>query len=344
MKIHLRELQLPQDYSSLAELLNKENPEPTTAEALKEDDDKLYDVGHTWMDENGLLAGYDRTRRVAVNDHGHIVGYLYSWRAPWTEPGYLCTILLVDEQYRKQGIGTLLLQHMLNWAKDIGANAFMSTVWDDQPEALQFATHRGFIVERHAYQSVLNLKKTYLDENSISPDALLAKNGLRLLTLAEEPGEDSERKLYELSTKTSRDIPGFIGETPNYSDWLQWYLKVPGFTPELVIIAAHGDEFVGMTNVLYNEQSNGMYHEYTGVHRAYRGKKVARALKLKAIELGKLRGADYIRTDNDSLNEPILRINRSLGYTPLRGSFRLLAPLYTVIKASESHFIQSDVL
>ncbi len=78
-------------------------------------------------------------------------------------------------------------------------------------------------------------------------------------------------------------------------------------------------------------QTNGMYHEYTGVSRAYRGKKIALALKIKAVRLAKHGGASYLRTDNDSLNEPILKINRQLGYAPLRGSYRIIAPLDQVL-------------
>ncbi|MBH5319836.1 GNAT family N-acetyltransferase [Paenibacillus sp. GSMTC-2017] len=336
MTIQLRELRLPEDYGPLAELLNSYYSEPTSAQRLQEEDAQLYEVGQTSKNDEGLLIGYDRTRRVAVNEKDEIVGYLWTWRAPWTEPGYLNNTLVVAESYRNQGVGTLLLRHMLEWAEGLGASSLMTSLWDDNPESLHFATTRGFIVDRHYYQSVLDLKATTIEEEEIAPDAMLACNGLRLLTLADEPGEESERKLYELEVSTLKDIPGHLGDVPDYDQWLKWYLKCDGFKPELVIIAAHGNQFIGMTNVLYIEKTNGMYHEYTGVHRAYRNKKVAFALKLKAIELGKLHGADYIRTDNDSFNEPMLKINRTLGYVPLRGSFRLLAPFATVVEATSN--------
>ncbi|MBB3155977.1 GNAT superfamily N-acetyltransferase [Paenibacillus endophyticus] len=325
--ITLRPLQLPGDYEQLAQLLNQVWSEPTTAQRLLEDDQKLYEVGHTWMDENGLLGGYDRERQAAVNEHGEIVGFAWSWRAPWTEPGYLCNTLIVDEAYRNRGIGSLLLRHITQWASKLGAAALLAEVWDDHAEARQFATKRGFAIERHAFQSLLQLDSGECRHAALAPE----QPDLRFLTLSDEPGEVSDHKLYALYKESLVDIPGFMGEVPAYEEWLKWYLKVDGFAPERVIIAADGDTFVGVTNVLHNLQTNGMYHEYTGVSRSYRGRKVALALKIKAIELALEHGASYIRTDNDSLNVPILSINRKLGYVPLRGSYRLLAPLETVI-------------
>ncbi|MFE4710023.1 GNAT family N-acetyltransferase [Paenibacillus sp. NPDC056722] len=325
MSITLRPLQLPEDYTGLAELLNTEWAEPTTAEQLAEDDAKLYEVGYTYKDELGLLAGYDRTRYVAVNERNEILGYVNCWRAPWTEPGQLVNLMVVAEQHRRQGIGQKLLDLALEWGRQLGASTLVAQVWDDKPDSLNFAAHRGFEQERHIFQSVLDIAKVdweNLDEKSVILS--LEQSGLRFTTLAEEPGEVSEQKLYELYKETAFDIPGYTGDFPVIEEWRKWHLMVDGYAPEQVIIAADGDKYVGVSNVLHNQQTNGMYHEYTGVSRAYRGRKVGLGLKLKAIQLARRVRADYIRTDNDSTNAPILKINRRLGYAPLRGSYRML--------------------
>jgi hypothetical protein len=109
MSIALQPLRLPDDYEELAELLNRHWSEPCTAKRLKEDDAKLYEVGHTYIDENGLLAGYDRNRRVAVKEHDVIVGYVWSWRAPWTEPGHLNNTLAYRLVAELQDVGFCLL-------------------------------------------------------------------------------------------------------------------------------------------------------------------------------------------------------------------------------------------
>jgi GNAT superfamily N-acetyltransferase len=287
----------------------------------------LFEVGDTYKDENGLLAGYDRTRRVVVTEQEEIVGYLWSWRAPWTERGYLNNTLVVAEAYREQGIGQLLFQHILEWSASLGASKLVTDTWDDNPAALRFAEHRGFKIERQAYQSVLKLAQIELDNTYDDLLGVMVREGIQFTTLAEELGEDSEQKLYGLYKETLVDIPGYTGEVPNIDDWRKWYLMAEGYAPERVIIATDGDKYVGVTNVLFKPQTNGMYHEYTGVSRAYRGRKIALALKMKAILLAKQLNAAYIRTDNDSTNKPILSINRQLGYEPLRGSYMLLATL-----------------
>lgn len=328
MSITLRPLRLPDDYEAIAKLVNTYWSEPTDAGRLEEDDGKLYTVGHTFADENGLLGGYDRLRQVAVTEHDEIVGYLWIWRAPWTEPGNLNHTMVVDQTFRKQGVGRLLFQHAMDWAHALGTCKIVTEVWDDDAAALHFARNRGFVIERHAFQSVLPLEG--LDAATVygaDVSKRLGREGIRFTTLAEEGADEGEPKLFELYKETLIEIPGYTGEVPAIAEWRKWYLMANGYAPEQVLIAAAGDRYVGVSNVLHNTQTNGMYHEYTGVSRDYRRRNIGLALKVKAIELAAARKAAYIRTDNYSTNTPILSINRRLGYEPLRGSYRLVVSL-----------------
>ncbi|MCQ6557141.1 GNAT family N-acetyltransferase [Paenibacillus mendelii] len=328
MSITIRPLRLPDDYEAIARLVNTYWSEPTDAARLEEDDGKLYAVGHTFKDENGFLGGYDRLRQVAVTELDEVIGYLWIWRAPWTEPGNLNYTMVVDPTFRNQGAGKLLYEQAVKWAHSLGASQIMTDVWDDDAAALDFARNRGFVVDRHAFQSVLSLE-------GIDPTAMygadacerLRHEGIRFTTLAEEGADEGEPMLYELYKETLVDIPGYSGEVPAIAEWRQWYLMANGYAPDQVLIAADGDRYVGVTNVLYNTQTNGMYHEYTGVSRDYRRRSIGLALKVIAIELAAARKAAYIRTDNDSTNAPILTINRKLGYKPLRGSYRMVVSL-----------------
>ncbi|GFN30824.1 GNAT family N-acetyltransferase [Paenibacillus xylaniclasticus] len=326
VSIILRELKLPDDYEPLARLLNSWLSEPTTAGQLEQEDAQMYTAGHTYKNEEGRLTGYDRTRRVAVDEQNRIVGFVTSWRAPWTEPGALNNTLIVAAEYRGQGIGTALYEHAVQWGSSLGADTLYAEVWDDSLDSIRFAERRGFRKERHMFQSELRLDG--FDPNDQEHTYALERlndEGIRLITLADESGEASERKLYELYRETLPDIPGHDEEVPPFDEWRKWYLAVEGYAEDRVLIAVDGDRYVGVTNVLYNEQTNGMYNEYTGVSGDYRGRGIASGLKIMAARLAHQCGADYIRTDNDSLNGPMLHINRRLGYEPLRGKYRLIA-------------------
>lgn len=330
MAFTFRKLLLPQDYAGIVALLNQIWAEPTSVEKQKEADAKLYTVGKTWLDEKGLLQGYDRSRQVALNEAGQIVGFAWSWRAPWTEAGYLCNTLVVDKEHRNQGIGHQLLKHIAEWGANIGASNLITEIRDDDEEALQFVQQRGFYVERHSFQSVLDLT-TYEDQFDLNTEELMEREGFRYLTLADEPGEASEYKLYELYKETLVDIPGFLGSVPSQAEWRKWYLFIDGYQPDLVLIMAKGEKFIGVSHLLFNTQTKGMYHEYTGVSPAFRGKKVGLILKRLAIRLAQQRNVPYLRTDNDSTNIPILAINKKLGYKPLRGHYRIIAPTEKVV-------------
>ncbi|QAY65949.1 GNAT family N-acetyltransferase [Paenibacillus protaetiae] len=320
MGIILRELRLPEDYKGLAALLNTHWSEPVTSERLEEDDRKLYTTGHTYRDEEGRLAGYDRTRIVAATEDGLIAGYVWGWRAPWTERGHLNHTIVVAEPFRKQGIGSRLLEHALQWGTLLGADTFVTTIWDDEEDSLRFARRAGLDIDTHAFQSVLEISAAdpkWLEQDVYNPD-------IRYATYAElQQDGASEQKLYELYKETLVDIPGFTGEVPVLEEWRKWHLMVEGYAPERVIVAVDGDRFVGVTNVLHNLQTNGMYHEFTGVSRPYRGRKIAQDLKIQAVRLAVNNQAAYIKTDNDSANAPILSVNRRLGYKALRGTYRM---------------------
>jgi GNAT superfamily N-acetyltransferase len=58
------------------------------------------------------------------------------------------------------------------------------------------------------------------------------------------------------------------------------------------------------------------------VTQAHRGKGLARALKLLALEYARSRGVDIIVTENHPENAPILGLNKCLGSTRLRTESR----------------------
>ena len=66
-------------------------------------------------------------------------------------------------------------------------------------------------------------------------------------------------------------------------------------------------------------ETNAVWSMLTGVARTHRRRRIAQALKLLTIQYAKELGADYLNTQNDSVNEPMLAINRKLGFVRQEG-------------------------
>jgi len=93
-----------------------------------------------------------------------------------------------------------------------------------------------------------------------------------------------------------------------------------------VILAVDGHHWAAMSFMI-KRSDDVYYNNLTGVHRDYRGRGLALAVKLKGIEYAKRRGAKSVLTHNDSTNERMLAVNRKMGYESKPGMFLLVKQL-----------------
>lgn len=322
----IRTMRQPDDYTAVAPLLNLIWSEPTTAERLQSDEDSIP-PGKLHYNEDGELMGWDRPKWVAEDEHGQVVGYAIAWRAPWTEPGALSHTLVVHPENRGVGIGGALFNALHQWAAEVKATRLIDYMRETDERSLAFAQRRGYVKERHTFESVLDLAA--FDGGSLYDAISKAEQaGIRFITLAEEPGEAGENKLYELYKITHPDIPGYSGSFPWFEEWKKWTITQSGVRPEWIHIAKDGDCYIGVVTLQQNDQTRAMYHEYTGVLPEYRGRRIAFALKMLGIQTAIACGVPYLRTHNDSMNAPMLRINRDLiGFRAEAGSYKMVREL-----------------
>ncbi|WP_127579395.1 GNAT family N-acetyltransferase [Paenibacillus koleovorans] len=323
MKFQIRTLRAPDDYEAVASLLNTIHSEPTTGKQLEEDEAKIP-PGKLHYDEEGRLKGWDRPKWVAEDDGGKVIGYAIIWRAPWTEAGQLFHTVVVDSDSRRQGVGTALYDTLVRWAAEVRASKLRQAVQETDANSLAFAERRGYRMERHTFESVLDVAA--FDRHELFDSIVsVEQSGIRFVTYADESGEENELKLYELYKSTELDIPGRSGGYPPIDEWRKWEIGILGSRPQWCHIAKDGDRYVGVVNLIQNEQTKAMYHEFTGVLREYRNRRIALALKLLGLRTAMEVGAPYLRTHNDSLNGPMLRINRELlGFTAEPGQYKMV--------------------
>jgi GNAT superfamily N-acetyltransferase len=279
-----------------------------------------------------LRAEFQRTtpnkitlRLVAVDENDTIMGYIYVVHSAEALAHHFYIWMRVDPALRRRGIGSALWQAARDYLQVQGATRLGSEIQDSDPASLAFAEHRGFTVDRQHFYSTLDLNT--FDETPYLPGiAALAAQGLRFCSLADFPDTpETRRKFYELNLSVVRDIPG---ENWDYTAYPQFFeeriLGAAWFRRAGQLLAVDGDTWVGFASVSLSPETQSAYNATTGVIRAYRGRKIAQALKIMAARYAHQHGAQMIRTDNDSLNAPILAINRKMGYQPQPGTYLLV--------------------
>ncbi|MFD2444906.1 GNAT family N-acetyltransferase [Bacillus sp. CGMCC 1.16607] len=330
INITLREIQIPEDYEKLAELFNLIEPGSATAQSLEDEDQHIPAKSYLSKNEEGLLIGFGRTRVIAESSNGQIIGYGSSWRAPWVEPGQLASIFCVHPGFRKQGVGELILTHLEKWAIGHQESVLLSEIKDWIDDSLSFVQKRGFALDAHIFELVLDLKKFDLNSLSKTLDNLI-ESDIQFLTLADVPKEESEQKLYQLCVETSKDNPGQVGNLPPFSQWRMEFLPEDCSRDEWVFLAMDGKSIIGVTTLFQTEKTGVLYTNYMGVSRKYRGRGIARALKLLSIHAAMKSGAHTMTTDSEENNAPMQFINRSLGYVQGLGHYRILKQITPLI-------------
>lgn len=306
MPFKLRPCNFPAEYGTVAAILTAARPGVPTTEADLADRDG-------WMPPDSI-----RRRVVAEDGHGAAIGFAEAYRYPNTAEGKFYVNAAVLPAAQGQGAGTLLLGDVERFALAHGGNRLMGDVHDQDVASLAYMKRRGYVVERHGYDSVLQLA-----EFDPAPFAGLEVPGIRFFTLADAPGEETLQALYRLYSRTMVDIPGYEAKSfMTYETWQHLVLKGEGCRPDWVFVAADGDRLVGVTTMIVS--GDHVYTNHTLVDRAHRGRGIALALKLLTVAAAQRYGAPCMRTGNDSDNGPMLAVNRKLGYRPLSGDYTVV--------------------
>lgn len=274
-----------------------------------------------------LREGEFRVTTLAFDEAGAAIGFWDVDRETWMKPGYFWLKVIVMPEVRAQGLGTQMYESALCIAREQRATHLESTIRDDDPVAKHFVEKRGFEIWSHLFESTLDLAA--FDEHRF--DDLLAHvhaDGYRFFSLAEAGVTDENKhKLYEVNRACSLDDPSSNGSFPDFYAFSKNVFDASWFRADTQILAAQGEDWVGLSAIGIYKEDNHAYNAVTGVLRQYRGRGLAQALKLQTILLARREGMRYIRTHNDSRNAPMLTINRKLGYIPESGVYRIFCML-----------------
>jgi RimJ/RimL family protein N-acetyltransferase len=232
------------------------------------------------------------------------------------DPNKFWVGVIVDPDHRRRGIGRALSDLLESEAVAHHAACFWAVVRKDDTRSLEFARKQGFEEARTTWMSLLDLSEVSVPPPSDRVTAL-EREGIRITTLAEEGPARSEvrQRIFELLTEAARDVPRMGDYTPISYEQFVRELEGPGTMPEAYFLARYGEAYVGLSNLDRDlSQGDSLIVGFTATRAAYRNRGIASELKRKAIEFAHRQGIRYLRTFNDSLNQPIWTVNERMGF------------------------------
>lgn len=217
---------------------------------------------------------------------------------------------------RGRGVGTALYAELLRWSAERGCHAVQTAVAEDDGASLAWADRRDF-------REIGRDSRLVLELDAIEAPAVEPPDGIEIVTWAERPG--IERQLYDVFVEAAPDVPGEDeSELPPFDKWLSNDMQGLADRPEAVFVALAGDEVVGYAKLAFPDgRTDEVFHDLTGVKRAWRGRGIAGALKPTQIAWAKEQGYERLVTRNEERNEPIRRLNVRHGYRVEPGSIFL---------------------
>ncbi len=287
--------------------------------------------------EQGLNEFYERERErtlhaVAEDESGDLLGFYWAERDKVVPERVFCYLYVRPEQ-RGKGVGRRLYDAMFEATTTLmQARTLRISVWDNCPEGQAFADRRGFVEKRHQFAMALDLS-TFDDAPY---DAILERlrgEGFRFTSMAELGNtEEAQRLLYTLNDMAARDTPGTDGEPswPSFEDFQKRVCQADWYRPDgqMVVIDTATGAWVAMSamtriqDTTRPEGGDCGYNLFTGVDRAYRGRKLAQAVKVLALRYARdVLQVDTVRTHHNTKNAPMIAIDRKLGYVQKPGTY-----------------------
>jgi mycothiol synthase len=227
--------------------------------------------------------------------------------------------LWVLPAYRRQGIGSALLDAVRADARRRRRTWLEGPASDADPAGREFLLKRGFQERDRSRYVALDVRSARIPSEP-PPD------GVALTSLAERPG--LVEAVYAVACEAIPDVPE---EEPmaagSYPQWRAFWIDPPSIRPETVFLATVDGHVAGYSTLALPGARPGVgVHTMTGVARAFRGRGVAAALKRHAIAWAAAHGVSTLEAENVEANAAIRSLNEQLGYRPLADHVWLHGP------------------
>ena len=213
-----------------------------------------------------------------------------------------------------------LLTGMFTWIGDRaeaeGSRLLFAYCGEDEPEMLGALAALNYRPERTERSWELDLKT---HGSRLAAEAAQARDqmgaaGIKPTTLASWSDPDRVRKLYDLNERTVQDVPHTLTIVREAFEDFEKRLGAPDRPHDRFWIALDGDRPVAMSYLKYPPVRGDVWTGYTCSDPEYRGRGLARGIKLQTLAQAVELRVPFVYTGNDSENAPMLHINEQLGY------------------------------
>lgn len=275
-----------------------------------------------------LRSAHEATMRLVAERDGAAVAFVAAGHEPWKDVaerfGWLrVTIhpdLWSDADYSS------LIARAEAWLTSEEVVTSVIRIPEDFKDDLRVAGSLGYREVRRQKSSELDLValRDQLLGAAAENRQRMRDQGVRLLTLSEDDDRDIMRKLHEMMIATEQDIPVSVPiRKQPFDEWKHATFDNPATRLDRFWIAREGDAVVGLSVIDFPPTRGHAWTSYTATSKAVRGRGIARALKYETIAQAINLGYKRVRTMNDDVNEPILHINREMGYTVVVSTIEL---------------------
>jgi len=266
-----------------------------------------------WLDGEARARGHGLRRCLVGESDQGIVVIASVADEDMTEDGVSAWVV-TDAGHRRRGHGRTMMAAVEQVLAERRPAEVRTAVRDDDPGSRAWAERRGFTLFDHTFRSRLDL-----DAFDPAPhrDAIERARaaGLRFARFG---ADDDPDLLFELFVRLLLDVPDQI-QAPDRAYFQREVIERAG---AMSVIAYDGDAPAGLALLLPlgdDEYLNAL----TGVVPEYRGRGLAKALKVVSGEAARAAGRRYLVTNNNARNAPMLAVNDALGFERESGTLHL---------------------
>jgi GNAT superfamily N-acetyltransferase len=262
-------------------------------------------------------------RRFIADVDARPIASLNFAHGPWemVPEGHCDVDAQVPEADQSKGLLTLTWEWIAEQAVADGARVLHAYAADDEPKVVKTLGELGYKLDRREKVWQLDLKQhgRRLLAEAKAARAKMKDEDIELIPLSQWSGLETVKKLHALNERTLQDVPTSVPILAQSFANFQERMGAPDLPHDRLWIARHGDRAVALSFLRFPPVRGHVWTGYTCSHPDYRGRGIARAVKLQSLGQAIELGIPFVRTDNDSENAPMLHINETLGYDPRPG-------------------------